>query len=98
MKILHKMLEALEEEVEGAKEYAEKYIENRARGNMTRANKYKEMANDEIKHAEYIMTFNMMDVDEIKRVYTIPEEDEENWNHRHKCLNEQIAITKQMLA
>jgi DNA-binding transcriptional regulator YiaG len=97
MKLLHKMLEALEEEVEGAKEYAEKYIESRARGNMTRANKYKEMANDEIKHAGYIRDMNIMDADELKKVYTISEEDETAWEHGHKRLNEEIAMVKQML-
>lgn len=97
MKILHKMLEALEEEVEGAKEYAEKYIEARARGNMTRATKYKEMANDELKHAGYIRDMNIMDADELKRVYTLSEEDETAWEHGHKRLNEEMAMVKQML-
>ena len=54
MKILDHMIEDLEEEVDGAREYAEKYIECKAKGNTARATKYKEMAMDELKHAGYI--------------------------------------------
>ena len=37
MKIVHKLIESFEEELEGAKEYAEKYIDSKARGNIVRA-------------------------------------------------------------
>lgn len=97
MKMIDKMLDCLEEEVEGAKEYAEKYIECKARGNMNRANKYREMASDELKHAGYLREMDIMDIDELKKIYTMTEDEEHAWEHGHKRINEQMAIVKHML-
>lgn len=98
MKLIHKMIEHIEEELEGAKSYAEKSIDSKARGNMARAEKYAEMARDELKHATYIKEFAMADIEDIKRVYKLPVEDEEKWEHAHKHFIECMAIIKQMLA
>lgn len=98
MKMIDKMLKHLEEEVEGAKDYAEKYIECKAREHMNRANKYKEMATDELKHAGYLRDMDIADIEELKNVYTMSEAEEEAWEHGHKRLNEQMAIVKQMLS
>ena len=97
MKMIDKMLKHLEEEVEGAKEYAEKYIECKARENMSRANKYKEMASDELKHAGYLRDMDIAEIDELKKVYTMSEAEEEAWEHGHKRLNEHMALVRHML-
>lgn len=97
MKIIHKMLHHLEEEVEGAKEYAEKYIENKATNNMSRAAKFKEMAMDELKHASNLREFDMEDVGEIKKVYAMSDEENTAWEHGQKHLSEQMALVKHML-
>ena len=97
MKIIHKMLHHLEEEVEGAKEYAEKYIENKAKNNIPRATKFKEMAMDELKHASTLHEFDMADVEEIKKVYEMSDEDSTAWEHGQKHLIEQMALVKHML-
>jgi hypothetical protein len=52
MKMLEKFMDHISGELEGAMEYAEKYIENKAKGNTMRANVFKEMAGDELRHAE----------------------------------------------
>lgn len=98
MKIIEKMLEHLEEEVEGAKDYAEKYIENKARGNSTRANRYKEMSMDELKHAGYLREMDVMDIDEMKRVYPMTEEEESTWEHGHRRISEEMALVRHMLS
>jgi hypothetical protein len=98
MKLIHKLIDGIHEELEGAKEYAEKYIDAKARGNVTRANKYAEMASDELKHATYIKDFAVMDIDEIKKVYPLPVELEEEWEHAHKKFIECMAIIKHMLS
>lgn len=95
--IIEKMIEDIMDEIDGAKEYAEKYIENRARGNVARSNKYKEMANDELRHAAYAHEFAMQDIEELKKVMEIPVEDEEKWERAHKKYSECTAWIKRML-
>jgi hypothetical protein len=97
MKFLEKVIEGLNEEIDGAKEYAEKYVENMAKGNTSRANKYKEMAGDELKHAGYMRDFAIADIDELKRVYHMTENEEEMWEHAHKKLMNEMALVRYML-
>ena len=39
----------------------------------------------------------VVDIEDIKSVYTIPVEDMEKWEHHHKKFDEHIALIKQML-
>ena len=98
MKILDEMIEELEEEVEGARAYAEKYIECKALNNMARAAKYKEMAQDELKHAGFVRGFAMEDADGIKRVHNLTEEESNHWQHAHKKINDEIAMIHHLLS
>jgi hypothetical protein len=98
MKSIKKYVDHIEDEIEGAKEYAEKYVECKAKGNMTNANKYKEMANDELKHANYIHGFAVEEIEELKKVYTPPVDMQEKWDKAHKEYVEKVAWIKQMLA
>lgn len=97
MKIIDEKIEHIHEEIEGAKEYSEKYIKCKSKGNIEKANKYKEMAHDEIRHANMLKDWAVADIEDIKTVYTIPVEDMEKWEHHHKKFDEHIAIIKQML-
>ena len=51
------------DELKDAKEYAEKYKECYLKGDFQRANKYKEMAEDELKHAHYVREMLSFDMD-----------------------------------
>jgi septation ring formation regulator EzrA len=97
MKLIDHAIEHVEEELEGAKEYAEKYVEFRSRGDTTRANKYKEMANDELRHASFVYDFALSDIEGVKKVYTISVTDEEKWTKCHKHYVECSALIRQML-
>jgi hypothetical protein len=97
MKIIDHFIEEIHEELEGAKHYAEKYIEWKARGDSNRYNRYKEFANDELKHAAFVHDLAITDIDSIKRIYTLSDEDEEKWTHAHKHYAECVAIIRQML-
>lgn len=97
MRAIKKYVEALKEEVEGAKEYAECYIEAKASGQLQRASKCKEMAHDELKHAMYIHEWAVNKVNEISDVYTPPIEMEEAWKRAHKEYAEEVAMVKKML-
>lgn len=92
------MIDCIEDELESAKEYAECYVEMKAKGNSQWASKYKEMANDELKHAMYIHDRALMEIEEISKVYTPPVEMAEKWEHEHKEYVEKTAWIKQMLA
>ena len=81
---IKKLAEHIEEEICGAKEYAEKYVECKAKGDMQWANSYKEMANDELKHAGYIHEKAVQDIEEIYKIYKPNEEKEEKWEKCHK--------------
>lgn len=97
MKMIKDLVEHLDEEIEGAKEYAEKYVEYKAKGNMSRANKYKEMATDELKHTGYIHEFAVQEIEELKKIYTPPVDMLDKWNKAHKEYVEKVAWIKQML-
>ena len=98
MRAIKKYIEAIEEEIEGAKDYAEKYVEAKAKGDIGRANRYKEMAGDEIKHATYVHEWALADTEMLSKVYTPPVEMMEKWEKAHKEYVEKIAWIKQMLA
>lgn len=90
-------VESIDEEIEGAKNYAEKYIECKAKNSTQWANRYKEMANDELKHATYLHDKAIEDIQELERVYTPPVEMKEEWDKSHKRYVEKVAWIKQML-
>ncbi len=95
---IKKLAENIKEELCGAKDYAEKYVECKAKGDMAWANRYKEMANDELKHAGYLHDKAIQDIEEISKVYQPTEEMEERWEKSHKEFVENTAWIKQMLA
>lgn len=97
MKPIEKMIDRIDDELEGAKKYAEMYIEEKAKGNIARANAYKEMSHDELKHASYIHDFATKDVESIGAVFTIPEEADEKWEHAHKHYADCVGRIKHML-
>ena len=87
----------IEDEIESAKEYAEQYVEHKAKNDMQTATRYKEMANDELKHANYEHEWAVKEVDEISKVYTPPTEMMEAYEKAHKKYVEEVAWIKQML-
>lgn len=97
MKSIKKYVDLIEEEIEGAKDYAEKYVECKAKGNTARAQKYKEMSTDELKHVTYIHDMAVQDIEELRKIYTPPVEMEEKWDKAHKEYVESVAWVKQML-
>jgi hypothetical protein len=91
-------VEHIEDELKGAKEYAEKFVTCKVKGNTQWANRYKEMANDELKHAGYLHDKAVADIEEISKTYTPPTEMMDMWEHEHKEYVEQAALVKQMLS
>lgn len=91
-------VDKIDDELCGAKEYAESYVEYKAKGNNNLATKYKEMSLDELKHATYIHDMATLEIDELSRVFKAPVEMQEAWDTSHKHYVEKEAWIKQMLA
>ena len=98
MKSIKKYVDHLNEEIESAEEYAEKYVECKAKGNMQSANRYHEMASDELKHAMYIHEWAVAEISQIEKIYTAPVEMIEKWEKAHKEYVEKTAWIRQMLS
>lgn len=97
MKMLEQMRDSINEELEGAREYAEKYILNKAMG-KPRAAAYKAMAQDELRHASHVYGFAVEDVEAIRRVHALSPEDEEMWERELKHYADCDAKIKMMLS
>lgn len=95
---IKELVDNIDDELNDAKEYAEEYLSFKAKGNTNWANRYKEMSADELKHAGYIHDRTVEEIEELRRVYTPPEEMLEKWNSSHRKYIEKTAWIKQMLA
>ena len=95
---IKELADEIKDELCSAKEYAEEYLTYKAKEDSGWANRYKEMATDELKHADYIHERVVGEIDELKKVYTPPEDMLEKWNSDHKKYIEKAAWIRQMLA
>lgn len=84
MRYIDDLIEEISEELDGAAEYYEDSIIYKAKGNMTRASQYHDMAKQELNHAAILRDYAIQDVDGLKRVNGLSEEDHEHWE---KCLH-----------
>jgi uncharacterized coiled-coil DUF342 family protein len=98
MLVIKKYVESIDEEIEGAKDYAEKYVEAKAKGDINKATRYKEMANDELKHAMYLHEWAVECIETISKVFTAPVDMQEKWDKSHKEYVEKVAWIRQMLS
>lgn len=97
MRMIQKFVDRIDDEVNDAKLYAERAIEEKVKGNTSDATKFKEMANDELKHATYLHDMAVRAIQEISKVYTAPVEMQEAWEKSHKSFVERVAWVKKML-
>ena len=105
MERIGKYVDHIKEELEGAKEYAECYVDYKVRSNNSSdpyskemTARYKEMANDELRHANYLHEEAMTEISKLEQVITPPEEMLERWKSAHNYYVEKTAWVKQMLA
>ena len=97
MQRIKRYVDSIEAELKDAQDYAECYIKYRVKGNSNYANKYKEMANDELKHAGYLHEIVSTEIEEMKAVFTPNVDMQEKWDIAHKRYVDQAAYVKQML-
>ena len=94
---IKKLADEITDEICGTKSYAENYVERKARGDMSWANRFKEMANDELKHAMWLHELAEIDIAELSSVFNPPAEMVEEWDRTHKKYVEKSAWVKMML-
>lgn len=98
MKVIADIVKVIDEEIEGAKNYAESYIEHKVGGDTEWAAKYKEMASDELKHAMYLHELAVTKIKSFESMYPVPTEMQERWDKSHKQYVEKTAWIKQMMS
>lgn len=96
MRVIKELVDHIKDEVEGAMEYANKYAEYKVLGSP-RASTYRQMAYDELSHADKIHEFAVEEIQKARAVMTPPAEMEEKWNHEHKKFIEDVAKIKMIL-
>lgn len=94
---IKELADEMKEELHSAKCYAEEYLTFKAKDNGTWANRYKEMAQDEMKHAGYLHERVVAEIEELRKVYTPPQDMLDKWESDHKKYIEKAAWIKQML-
>lgn len=94
---IKELADEMKEELHSAKCYAEEYLTFKAKDNGTWANRYKEMAQDEMKHAGYLHERVVAEIEELKKVYAPPQDMSDKWESDHKKYIEKAAWIKQML-
>lgn len=97
MKYIAEYIDLLDEEIEGAKTYAEKYVQFKAENEITWANKFKEMSNAELQHSTVIHEYLVQKINQLKTVYQAPTEMQEIWDKKHAKYIERTAWIKQIL-
>lgn len=94
---IKELADEMKDELHSAKCYAEEYLTFKAKDNSMWANRYKEMAQDEMKHAGYLHERVVAEIEELRKVYTPPQDMLDKWESDHKKYIEKAAWIKQML-
>jgi ferritin len=98
MRAIKELADRINEELEDAKFYSEKYVEAKAKGDTTNAARFKDIANDELRHASIIHEMAVQEIATVRKIFTPPVEMEEKWSKTHREYMERAAWVKQMLA
>lgn len=96
MKAIKELVDMIDEELCGAKLYAEKYVELKVAGSDWSA-KFKSLAEDELRHADYIHQYATEKITELENVYVAPQNMKDIWKHEHKKYVENAAWIRTML-
>lgn len=94
MKMVDRYIEYVNEEMDGAMQYAENYVIYKTEKPQW-AQMFHDMSMQELTHADYLMSMAQESIDTFSY---LPEEDKERWEHCRKHRAEKDAIVRFMLA
>lgn len=97
MKRIQALVDQIKEEIEGAKDYAEMSLDFKSKGDNGLAVKFRDMSNDELRHAMVMHDYALDEIKKLETVFTAPVEMQEKWNLAHREYVEQVAWVKTML-
>lgn len=97
MKAIKKLVNQINEELEGACDYAEKYVDMKAHENQWAAS-YKKMAEDELRHSDTLHQIAVEEITLLRNVYQPTPEMEKAWEESHMKYVEKTAWIRKMLA
>lgn len=97
MRAIAELVEMIDEELDGAKCYAEKALYLKS-DNDPYSVKFRDMANAELQHSLTIHDYAMQKINQLKQVYEAPVEMQDMWDKSHKEYVEKTAWIKQMLS
>ena len=98
MKYIKAIVDCIDEELEGAQNYAEKYVEMKSLDKSSWASRFKSMAEDELKHAMYNHDYAVEEITRLKSVYQPTNEMLEHWDAEHRKYVDKTAWIKQMIS
>ena len=98
MKVIKEYVDLISEEIDDAKNYAEKYLYCKSMNDIKSAKYYMDMAADELRHADHLHEMAIAQIENLRKVYTPPAEMEDVWSRSHTNFVEKTAWVKQMLA
>lgn len=97
MKIIKDCIDRIDEELQDAKYYAEKYLYTKAMNQYPDADYYKTMSVDELRHSEYLHELVVREIKRLREVYQPTTEMQEVWDKSHARYVEGAAFIKRML-
>lgn len=96
MKKIKMYVDWIDDELEGAKCYAERYVYHKAKGSQW-AGRFQQMANDELQHAEVIHQIAVEEIEQLNTVFKAPQEMQDAWDKSHVEYVERAAWVRKML-
>lgn len=98
MKKIKKYVSQIDDELNSAEHYAEKYIEFKSDGDANMSAKFKEMASQELEHSMIIHDLAVKDIEKISAVFPAPADMREKWELSHTNFAERVARIKSMIS
>lgn len=97
MKKIKRLVKLIDDEIEGAECYAERYLESKADGDSEMASRYHDMANDELKHMGYLHDYTVKEIEKISKVFQPPSDMINKWDEEHEKYLDKVDYIKSML-
>lgn len=98
MKKIKRFVHTIDDEIESAEHYAEKYIEHKAEGDTSTAEKYKLYAQQELTHAEFIHELASNYIAKVSKIITPPADMKAKWEESHECYIDKVKEIKSILS